>query len=67
MWNNIYDNKNGINEWVIFDTVHMEILTKHIWFKFLKLYTEIEDTLSDNIDIRDLQKQKIMNMRIKLY
>ena len=63
----IYDNKNGINEWVIFDTVHMEILTKHIWLKFLKLYTEIEDTLSDNIDIRDLQKQKIMNMRIKLY
>jgi hypothetical protein len=63
----IYNNKNDICEWVIFDITHMEILTKHIWLKFLKLYMKIEYTLSENEDIRDLQKQKIMNMRIKLY
>jgi hypothetical protein len=45
----------------------MEILTKHIWLKFLKLYTNIEYTLGENEDIRDLQKQQIMTMRIKLY
>jgi hypothetical protein len=63
----IYDNKNDICEWFIFDTTHMEILTKHIWLKFLTLYMKIQYTLSENEDIRDLQKQKIMNMRIKLY
>lgn len=63
----IYDNKNDICEWVIFDITHMEIITKHIWLKFLKLYMQIQYTLSENEDIRDLQKQKIMNMRIKLY
>ena len=67
----IYDNKNGIGEgigeWVIFDTAHIEIITKHIWLKFLKLYTKIENTLGENEDIRDLQKQQIMSMRIKLY
>ena len=63
----IYDNKNDVSEWVIFDTTHMEMLTKHIWLKILKLYAKIEYTLSENEDIRDLQKQKIMSMRIKLY
>jgi len=63
----IYDNKNDIGEWFIFDTAHMEMLTKHIWLKFLKLYTKIENTLGENEDIRDLQKQQIMSMRIKLY
>jgi hypothetical protein len=63
----IYTKNNDICEWVIFDITHMEILTKHIWLKFLKLYTNIEYTLGENEDIRDLQKQKIMNMRIKLY
>lgn len=63
----IYDNKNDICEWVILDTKHMEMLTKDIWLKILKLYTKIENTLSENEDIRDLQKQQIMSMRIKLY
>jgi hypothetical protein len=63
----IYTKNNDICEWVIFDTTHMAILTKDIWLKFLKLYTKIENTLGENEDIRDLQKQKIMNMRIKLY
>jgi hypothetical protein len=63
----IYTKNNDICEWVIFDTTHIEILTKDIWLKFLKLYTKIENTLGENEDIRDLQKQQIMSMRIKLY
>jgi hypothetical protein len=63
----IYTKNNDICQWVIFDAAYMEILTKDIWLKFLKLYTKIENTLGENEDIRDLQKQQIMNMRIKLY
>jgi hypothetical protein len=63
----IYTKNNDICQWVIFDAAYMEILTKDIWLKFLKLYTKIENTLGENEDIRDLQKQQIMNMRVKLY
>jgi hypothetical protein len=60
-------NNNEEYEWEIFDTTHLEIITKNIWLKFLKLYMQIQYILSDNQDIRDLQKKEIMGMRIKLY
>ena len=60
-------NNNEEYEWEIFDITHLEIITKYIWLKFLKIYMQIQDTFSDNEDIRDLQKKDVMGMRIKLY
>jgi hypothetical protein len=67
--NNNYDVDRDINEreWSIFNITTIELITKCIWLKFLKIYMENEYKFSDNEDIRDLQKQKIMSMRIHLY
>lgn len=67
--NNNYDMDYETNkyEWSIFSITHIELITKCVWLKFLKIYMENEYKFSDNEDIRDLQKQKIMSMRIQLY
>jgi hypothetical protein len=65
--NNNMDYETNQCEWSIFNTTTIELITKCIWLKFLKIYMENEYKFSDNEDIRDLQKQKIMSMRIHLY
>ena len=65
--NNNYDMDYETYEWSIFNITTIELITKCIWLKFLKIYMENECKFSNNEDIRDLQKQKIMSMRIQLY